>query len=117
MRSLVLVSFALIACGKKTETNGAGSAGPPPAHGEAAIAKMTELRDQACACKDKTCADAVSAAVRKWSADDLKANGALALTEEQGARMAKIAAALGDCVQVAISPTTTKRDESDSVRG
>jgi len=109
MRSLVLVSFAVLvlgACGKKTD-GGNGSAGPPAAvlsHGEAAIAKMTQLRDQACTCKDKPCADTVSAAVRTWSADDLKANGALALTEEQGERMAKIAAAMGECVQVAISP-------------
>ena len=74
-------------------------------HGEAALAKMTELATQACACKSRDCATAVSAAVKKWSADDLKANGALKLSEEQGERMAKIAGEMGACVEAAIGPS------------
>jgi hypothetical protein len=109
MRSLVLVLvavFALGACGKKSDP-GAGSAGPSPAvvsHGEAALAKMSELRDQACACKTKECADAVSAAVKKWSADDLKAHGPLTYTDAQSERIVKIAGDMGTCVEHAISP-------------
>ncbi|MEO8846523.1 MAG: hypothetical protein ABI591_19960 [Kofleriaceae bacterium] len=111
MRSLVLVlvaavTVAVVACGKKPDP-GAGSAGASPAvvsHGEAALAKMSELRDQACACKTKLCADGVSAAVRQWSADDLKANGPLTYTDEQSERIVKIAGDLGTCVEHAISP-------------
>jgi hypothetical protein len=109
MRSLVSVLvtvLALGACGKKSDP-GAGSAGPSPAvvsHGEAALAKMGELRDQACACKTKDCADAVSAAVKKWSADDLKAHGPLTYTDAQSERIVKIAGDMGTCVEHAMSP-------------
>ena len=104
---LVLLVLALAACGKKQDAPSTGSAGPSPAvvsHGEAAIAKMSELKTQACACKDRSCATAVSEAVKKWSADDLKANGELKLSEEQGERMAKIAGDMGACVELAIGP-------------
>jgi hypothetical protein len=102
---LVLLVLAVAACGKKADAPNAGSASQVAvSHGEAAVAKMADLKSQACACKTKECATAVSAAVKKWSADDLKANGALKLSEEQGERMAKIAGDMGACVEAAIGP-------------
>jgi hypothetical protein len=108
MRSLVLVLvtvFAFAGCGKKSDP-GAGSGVSPAvvSHGEAALAKMSELRDQACACKTKECADGVSAAVKQWSAQDLKAHGPLTYTDGQSERIVKIAGDMGTCVEHAISP-------------
>lgn len=108
MRSLVLVLVTLVvtACGKTTDP-GAGSAGPSSAvvsHGEAALAKMSTLRDQACTCKTKECADGIAAAVKQWSAEDLKAHGPLTYTDEQSERIVKIAGEMGACVERAISP-------------
>jgi hypothetical protein len=42
--------------------------------------------------------------VKKWSADDLKANGPLTYTDAQSARIVKIAGDMGMCVEHAISP-------------
>ena len=109
MRSLVVV-LLLFACGKKAEqpaaSGSAGSAMSPAVvtHGEAALAKMSALRDQACKCKTKDCAEGVSAAVRQWSAEDLKANGPLTYTDEQSERIVKIAGEMGVCVTNAITP-------------
>ena len=110
MRSLVLVLVAVLGCGKKPDQGaGSGTSLVIVSHGEAALAKMGELRDQACACKTKECADGISAAVKQWSADDLKAHGPLTYTDEQAQRMVKIAGEMGTCVEQAISPPHADR--------
>ena len=37
-----------------------------------AIAKMTEVKDKICACKDKACVDAATAELTKWGTDHAK---------------------------------------------
>src|SRR4051794_31791117 len=40
-----------------------------------AMAKMSEFKDQMCACKDKACADKVQDSMNKWSAENAKSAG------------------------------------------
>jgi hypothetical protein len=40
-----------------------------------AMAKMSEFKDQMCACKDKACADKVQDSMNKWSAENAKNAG------------------------------------------
>jgi len=79
MRTVVVVLALLGACGKdKPHGSGdpAGSADAVAAKkAEAAklapkaMARLTQLRDQMCACKTATCADKVHADMMKWSAE------------------------------------------------
>jgi hypothetical protein len=57
LAAMALVSFA---CKKK---GGGGEV----------LGKMTEFKDRICACKDKACADQVSADMSKWMQDQTKA--------------------------------------------
>jgi hypothetical protein len=59
---LAAVSIASFGCKKK---GGAGEA----------MAKMSEFKDQMCACKDKACADKVQDSMNKWSAENAKSAG------------------------------------------
>jgi hypothetical protein len=61
----------------------ASEAPPPAAKAEAApapalegtlLAKVTEFRDQICACKDKPCTEHVLQAMTQWSQEMVKAN-------------------------------------------
>src|SRR5262245_42288068 len=64
MKKLTLVVVALLAFGgcKKKGTEGAAPA----------LAKMGELRDEMCKCKDSACAKDVSDRMTKWAAEQPK---------------------------------------------
>lgn len=87
--------FAVGACKKK----GGGDAGE-------AVAKMTELKDEMCKCKDKACADKVQESMTKWSTDmaakagdkkDQKAD------EATMKKMTEVGQAYGECMTKAMS--------------
>lgn len=87
--------FAVGACKKKA----GGDAGE-------AVAKMTEFKDQMCACKDKACADKVQESMTKWSTDmaakagenkDQKAD------EATMKKMTEVGQAYGECMTKAMS--------------
>lgn len=87
--------FAVGACKKK----GGGDAGE-------AVAKMTEFKDQMCACKDKACADKVQEGMTKWStemaakAGDKKDQKADEATMK---KMTEVGQAYGECMTKAMS--------------
>ncbi len=91
--------FAVGACKKK----GGGDAGE-------AVAKMTEFKDQMCACKDKACADKVQEGMTKWSqematkAGDKKDQKADEATMK---KMTEVGQAYGECMTKAMSATET----------
>lgn len=103
--------FAVGACKKK----GGGDAGE-------AVAKMTEFKDQMCACKDKACADKVQEGMTKWStemaakAGDKKDQKADEATMK---KMTEVGQAYGECMTKAMSagaetPPTGGGSGSDS---
>lgn len=82
--------FAVGACKKK----GGGDAGE-------AVAKMTEFKDQMCACKDKACADRVT---EDFAALGEKHKNTKA-TEAQIREAGKIAEEYGKCMMAAMGAT------------
>jgi hypothetical protein len=62
-----------------------------------AIAKMTELKDKMCACKDKTCADQVTQEMTKWGADH-KAGEASKLGAEDQKKLAGVTGDMTTCL-------------------
>jgi hypothetical protein len=59
---LAAMSLAAFGCNKNNKNKGSES-----------IAKMTELKDKMCACKDKACSDTVSDELSKWTQEQAKA--------------------------------------------
>jgi hypothetical protein len=88
--------FAVGACKKK----GGGDAGE-------AVAKMTEFKDQMCACKDKACADKVQEGMTKWSTEMAAKAGDKkeAKTDEATMKkMTEVGQAYGECMTKAMTP-------------
>ena len=91
---LATLSLAAIGCKKK---DGAG--------GGDMTAKMTEYKNQMCACKagDKACADKVNEDMKKWS--DEHAKGAEHKADpEMAKKMEPITKEFGDCMMKAMTP-------------
>lgn len=87
--------FAVGACKKK----GGGDAGE-------AVAKMTEFKDQMCACKDKACADKVQESMTKWSTEMAAKQGDKkeAKTDEATMKkMTEVGQQYGECMTKAMS--------------
>jgi hypothetical protein len=61
---LAAMSLAAFGCNKNNKNKDGES-----------IAKMTELKDKMCACKDKACSDTVSDELSKWTQEQAKAAG------------------------------------------
>ncbi|MFN0251276.1 MAG: hypothetical protein ACKV2T_30655 [Kofleriaceae bacterium] len=86
--------FAVGACKKK----GGGGAGE-------AAAKMSELKDQMCACKDKACADKVQESMTKWTTEMAgKADKNAKMDEASTKKMAELGLAYGECMTKAMMP-------------
>jgi hypothetical protein len=62
-----------------------------------AVAKLTELKDKMCACKDKACGDQVTADLAKWSSEQ-KGGETGKLDEGTQKKMAAISEDLGTCM-------------------
>ena len=65
-----------------------------------AIAKMTEFKDQMCACKDKACADKVNEEYAKWAADAAKASGGGAqnMSADEAKKFSDVGLAYSECM-------------------
>jgi hypothetical protein len=62
-----------------------------------AIAKMTELKDKMCACKDKVCADQVTQEMTRWGADH-KTGEASKLSAEDQKKLAGVTGDMTTCL-------------------
>ncbi|HEY5923749.1 MAG TPA: hypothetical protein VIV11_18835 [Kofleriaceae bacterium] len=70
---------------------------------ERAMAKMTEFKDQMCACKDSKCAIRVSDDMTRWSQNEAKNSKTPArMTEGDTKKAAAIGEAMGKCMQTAM---------------
>ena len=86
--------FTVGACKKK----GGGDAGE-------AMAKMSEFKDQMCACKDKACADKVTEAYTKWGTDMASKAGAnkdMKPDPEMAKKMGEVTQAYTECATKAM---------------
>ena len=86
--------FTVGACKKK----GGGDAGE-------AMAKMSEFKDQMCACKDKACADKVTESYTKWGTDMAAKAGAnkdMKPDPEMAKKMGEVTQAYTECATKAM---------------
>jgi len=67
--------------------------------GGEAIAKLTELKDKMCACKDKTCSDKVSVEFSSWRQEQEKSDGDKPGTPgEEDTKMEEVIDQLSQCL-------------------
>jgi hypothetical protein len=94
-----LVIVALLAfggCKKKGGDNGAA----------AAMAKMTELKDEMCKCKDAKCAQDVSDKMTKWGQEQSKTQkDPPKMSDADQKKAAAIGEEMGKCMQAAMAAT------------
>ncbi|HEY5949652.1 MAG TPA: hypothetical protein VIV40_29360 [Kofleriaceae bacterium] len=112
MKNLTLVIVALLAIGGCKKKGGGGdSAG-------AALAKMTEFKDEMCKCKDAKCAQDVSDKMSKWTQEQSK-NGATPpkLSDNDQKQAAALGEELGKCMQNAMAATPPPPAGSDIAPG
>jgi hypothetical protein len=73
----------------------------------ASMKKMTDFKDQMCACKDTACATKVSDDMTKWGAEQAKEMGAAAaMSDDDTKKMTQVAQDMGACMQKAMTPAT-----------
>ena len=70
---------------------------------EQVVAKMTELKDRMCECKDTACATKVNEDMTAWSQAMEKGGAAPRMTEADSEKVAAIGTELGKCMQTAMS--------------
>jgi len=67
--------------------------------GGEAIAKLTEIKDKMCACKDKTCSDKVSVEFSSWREEQEKSDGDKPGTPgEEDPKMEEVTEQLSQCL-------------------
>jgi hypothetical protein len=89
---MVAMAFVSFGCKKK----GGGDAA-------AAMAKMTEFKDEMCKCKDAKCAQDVSDKMTKWSQEQSKnQKEPPKMSEEDTKKAAAIGEEMGKCMQAAM---------------
>lgn len=91
---LAMLSFAALGCKKKSADSGGDM-----------MAKMTEYKNQMCACKaaDKACADKVNEDMKKWSEQQSK-SGEHKADPEMAKKMEPVTKEFGDCMMKAMMP-------------
>ena len=91
---LAMLSFATLGCKKKSADSGGDM-----------TAKMTEYKNQMCACKpgDKVCADKVNEDMKKWSEQHAK-SGEHKADPEMAKKMEPITKEFGECMMKAMTP-------------
>lgn len=92
---IAAVSLAAPGCKKKSADGGGDM-----------MAKMTEYKNQMCACKagDKACADKVSADMKAWSDQHAK-SGEHKADPEMAKKMEPVTKEFGDCMMKAMTPS------------
>jgi hypothetical protein len=95
--TLALVAvLAVVGCGKKGGNDAA-----------AAMAKMTEFKDEMCKCKDAKCAQDVSDRMSKWTQEQSQGGKAQPkLDEAQQKQASALGEALGKCMASAMTAST-----------
>jgi hypothetical protein len=88
-------AFGAFGCKKKGGDNGAA----------AAMAKMTEFKDEMCKCKDATCAQEVSDKMTKWGQEQSKnQTQPPKMSDADQKKAAAIGEEMGKCMQAAMAP-------------
>lgn len=72
----------------------------------AALKKMTEFKDQMCACKDTACTTKVSDDMTKWGQEQAKNSHPASADEETMKKMTEVGTKMGECMQKAMTPAT-----------
>lgn len=62
------------------------------------LAKMTELKDKMCACKDKACSDKVSNELSGWTQEQAKSAGGKPVTPSEDPKMEAVIEAMTSCM-------------------
>lgn len=89
MRAVLILTVALsFTAGCKKAGDGAADA----------IAKMSELKDKMCACKDKACADQVTQEMTKWGAEHSKGGEAAKMSDDEQKKMASVTEGMTTCM-------------------
>jgi hypothetical protein len=88
---MVAMAFVSFGCKKK----GGGDTA-------AAMAKMTEFKDEMCKCKDAKCAQDVSDKMTKWSQEQSKNAKETKMSDEDTKKAAAIGEEMGKCMQAAM---------------
>jgi hypothetical protein len=101
--ALALSVALLSAAGCKDKSTASGGAT------DNGLAKMTELKDKMCACKDPDCAKKVSDEMTAWSQEAAKKGTTAKMNEADQKKASELGVAMGECMQkastVAPSPT------------
>lgn len=106
MKNVTMLVVALLAFGGCKKKGGGESAG-------AAMAKMTEFKDEMCKCKDAKCAQDVSEKMTKWSQEQAKnQKEPPKMSEADTKRAAALGEELGKCMQTAMAATATPTEGS-----
>jgi hypothetical protein len=84
---LAAMSLASFGCPKKTSSGDA-------------IAKLTELRDKMCACKDKACTEKVTEELTRWGQDQAKVAGdqGVKMSDDETKKSAAVSGEIGTCM-------------------
>jgi len=90
---VVIAALAFAGCSKKAGNSAA-----------AAIAKMSELRDEMCKCKDVKCAQGVSDKMAKWTAEQPTGDKQPKMSDADTQKAKQIGEELGKCLQTAMTP-------------
>jgi hypothetical protein len=100
-----LASLAFAGCKKKGGDGGAA----------AAMAKMTELKDEMCKCKDAKCAQDVSDKLTKWSQEQSKnQQQPPKMSDADQKKAAAIGEEMGKCMQAAMATAQPAPTGSDT---
>jgi hypothetical protein len=73
----------------------------------ASMKKLSDYKDQMCACKDTACATKVNDDMTKWAQDEAKNSTSMPSPDEDSMKkMTEISTKLGECMQKAMTPAT-----------
>jgi hypothetical protein len=101
MKNVTMVAIALLTLSGCSKKGGGESAA-------AALTKMTELKNEMCACKDAKCAQDVSDQMTKWTQKQGESGAkAPAMSAEDSKKAAAISEEMGKCMQTAMAASAT----------
>lgn len=103
MKALIFaVAIAALGTGCKSKGSGGGNA----------LAKMTELKDEMCNCKDAKCAQDVSSKMTAWTQEQAK-SGAAKMSEADTKQAQSIGEELGKCMASAMTANGSAGDNAN----
>jgi hypothetical protein len=112
MKHVTMLMVALLAFGGCKKKGGGDGAG-------AAMAKMSEFKDEMCKCKDAKCAQDVSDKMAKWNQDEAKkSKESVKMSDADQQKAAALGEELGKCMQTAMTaPATPEGSAADPAAG